>query len=117
MGDILPDMTVTLVDGLAGGPTIQFGTGDWQDGTVRGVAISEEAFDLLEPTIRQVVAEWRPLARYGVTQLSRSSLIALIEGLVALELVCPETSRMKEGVTDWLTLASRQPGPVTIFGL
>jgi hypothetical protein len=117
MANIPADMKVTLVEGLAGGPTIQFGTGNWQDGAVRGVAISEEAFDLLEPTIQQLVPEWRPLARYGVTELSRSSLIALIEGLRALELADPDAVRMKVEVADWLSHASRQPEPVTIFGL
>lgn len=117
MDDTRPDMTVAYVDGLASGLVIQFGTGDWQDGTVRGPAISEEAFDLLEPSIQRVVPEWVDGSRYGVTPMSPSSLASLVEAFRALEHPDSEAINMVAQIRAWLSDMAARNETVTIFGI
>jgi hypothetical protein len=117
MDDTRPDMTVAYVDGLASGLVIQFGTGDWQDGTVRGPAISEDAFDLLEPSIQRVVPEWVEGSRYGVTPMSPSSLASLVEAFRALEHSDSEAIDMAAQIRTWLSDMAARNETVTIFGI
>jgi hypothetical protein len=117
MDDTAPDMSVAYVDGLAPGMVIQFGTGDWRDGSVKGVAISEEAFDRLEPAIRVAIPAWYDGARYSVTAIPSSSLAELIAAIGTLSYDDPATMTMIGEVTDWLALTNERGQPVSIFGI
>jgi len=115
--DIEPDISVAYVDGLAPGMVLQFGTGDWRDGSVRGVAVSEEAFDRLEPAIEMAIPDWRYAARYDVTVIPQSSLMPLISALRTLAYDDVATVTMINQVVDWLTHAAKRNQQVSIFGL
>ena len=115
--DALPDISVEYVDGLAPGEVIQFGTGDWRDGSVKGVAISEAAFDRLEPAIRVAIPEWHDGSRYGITAITSASLATLIEAIGALSYDDPLTAVMIGEVADWLALMRGRGEAVRIFGI
>ena len=117
MDDNAPDMSVAYVDGLGPGMVIQFGTGDWRDGSVNGVAISEAAFDRLEPAIRVAVPDWYGGARYSVTAIAPSSLGALIAAIGTLVYDDPATMKMIRQVNDWLALTHERGEAVSIFGI
>lgn len=117
MDDPASDVSATYVDGLAAGEVIQLGTGDWRDGSVKGVAVSEAAFDILEPAIRTTLSDWSDSGRYGVTDIPPASLATLIEAIGALSYDDGATKTMIAQVTDWLTLAHEQGDPVSIFGI
>ncbi|WP_395650185.1 hypothetical protein [Brevundimonas sp.] len=117
MDNTTQDMSVAYVDGLAPGMVIQFGTGDWRDGSVKGVAISEEAFDQLEPAIRAAIPDWYGGARYSVTAITPSSLVALIAAIGTLVYDDPATMKMIGQVNDWLALTHKRGDAVSIFGI
>ncbi|MDQ1193878.1 hypothetical protein QE419_002644 [Brevundimonas vesicularis] len=117
MDDPLPNMSVAYVDGLALGMVIQFGTGDWRDGSVRGVAISEEAFDKLEPAIRIAIPDWYGGARHIVTAVTPASLRALVAAIGTIVYEDPRTMKMIGQVNDWLALTHRRGEAVSIFGI
>lgn len=117
MSDNAPDMSVAYVDGIAPGMVIQFGTGDWRNGSVKGVAISEEAFDQLEPAIRVAIPDWYGGSRYNVTAITSSSLEALIAAIDTLVYDDPATMTMIGQVNHWLALTHERGEAVSIFGI
>jgi hypothetical protein len=117
MDDNKPEVSARYVDGLAPGEVIQFGTGDWREGSFKGVAVSEAAFDRLEPAIRETIPEWRDGDRYGVTAIPRSSLEALIGAFGALAYEDEASMTMIGQVTDWLSSASKRGELVSIVGI
>ncbi|MGQ2990981.1 MAG: hypothetical protein ACT6RD_13075 [Brevundimonas sp.] len=117
MDDTAPDMSVVYVDGLASGMVIQFGTGDWRDGSVKGVVISEQAFDQLEPAIRVAIPDWYSGLRHSVTAITPTSLGALIAAIGTLVYDDPDTMKMIGQVNGWLALANERGEAVSIFGI
>ncbi|MFK4056357.1 hypothetical protein [Brevundimonas sp. NPDC046655] len=112
-----PDISSAYVDGLATGEVIQFGTGDWRDRSVKGVAVSEDAFDRLEPAIELALSNWHRSARYDVTAIPQASLPALIEAIRDLAYDDAATTTMINEVIAWLSRAAAHDEQVSIFGL
>lgn len=117
MDDTKPDMSVRYVHGLATGMVIQFGTGEWRDGSVKGPAISEAAFDLLEPAIRSALPDWAEGARYAVTAIPTSCLKPLINAVRELAGDDEAAKAMINAVADWLSEAADNQELVSIFGI
>jgi hypothetical protein len=111
------DISSVYIDSLATGEVIQFGTGNWRDHSVRGVAVSEEAFDRLEPAIELVLSDWNRGDRYGVTAIPQTSLPALIEAIRNMAYNDAATITMISEVVAWLSHAAAQGEQVSIFGL
>jgi hypothetical protein len=63
--------------------TVQFAEGVWHGEIGEGLAIHDDAFDLVEPLIRKSCPGWTPLHRYGVFELSPASRTTLMLALRA----------------------------------
>lgn len=61
------DLTPTM--GVVGGRTIQIAEGHWPGEIGSGVAMSDEAFDIVAPLLAAVAPDWTPMHRYGVFEL------------------------------------------------
>jgi hypothetical protein len=107
--------------GIAPGDTIQFALGSWPGTIGIGVALSEEAFDTVEPHLRSVWPEWTPERRYGVTELPRSAASALVQ-LLRSELqstrpLSAGSSKLFGQLADWLDAQRDSLEPVSILGV
>ena len=77
------DLELTPTVGLVGGMTVQFAEGAWPGEIGPGLAMPDEAFDLVEPHLRSSCPGWTPDHRYGVFELSVASRITLLDALRA----------------------------------
>jgi hypothetical protein len=110
-----------------GGLTIQFAEGRWagrqHDEIGEGVALSEDAFDLVEPSLRSACPEWTPMHRYGVFELPIGAVVLLasllrIEAKRRSEATCGAEKNVEllQNLSDWLD-ARRNGGPLSILGI
>lgn len=118
------DFELKPTTGLSGGDVIQFADGSWEQGRAigAGVAISEDAFDLIEPYLQQVWLQWAPARRYGVTELPAAVRVALVGSLKAeaagLDTASESDKRsLFEGLAAWLAQRLGPEQSVSIFGI
>jgi hypothetical protein len=117
------DLSLKPTVGLVGGPTVQFAEGRWPDEIGGGVALSEEAFELVEPHVRRACPAWTEAHRYGVFELPRSARAPLVSSLrsEAIHLRSfPDNSEGKtelfDSLADWLARRCDE-GDVSILGV
>ena len=77
------DLKLTPTVGLVGGMTVQFAEGAWPGEIGPGLAMEDEAFDLVAPLLQSSCPGWTPDHRYGVFELSVASRTALLDALRA----------------------------------
>jgi hypothetical protein len=112
----VPDLSLKPTLGLAHGETIQFALGRWPGDVGAGVALTEEAFDTIEPHLRRVWPQWDPKGRYGVTELPSSVTGALVQALrIAASQPATSTRDLFSQLSDWLEAHGNQP--VSILGI
>ena len=118
----MPDLSLMPTVGLVPGLTIQFAVGS-PDAVGAGVALSEDAFDAIEPHLRRVWPEWNSMGRYGVTELPRSIAAALVQelrgeasyvGSASQEAV--SKAELFNRLADWLDDHGGQE-PISILGI
>ena len=118
----MSDFSVEPTVGLVGGATIQFAEGRADD-IGAGIAVSEEAFSLVEPCLMTAWDGWASEARYGVSELPASARVALVDCVraEAAELRRASTGKndkadFLERIADWLA-ARCDERPVSILGV
>lgn len=87
-----------------GGETVQFAEATGPDQIGVGVAMAEEAFDLVEPHLSGVAPDWTPAHRYGVYTVSPEARKAMAESMRtrAEELEgCPNGTCLKASPLGW----------------
>jgi hypothetical protein len=75
----MADFTLRPTTGLVPGMTIQFAEGSWPGDIGEGVAVTDEAFDSLEPHLLAACPGWTPMHRYAPYDLSASACPALAQ--------------------------------------
>lgn len=106
--------------GLVGGETIQFADGRSPGKIGAGIALSEEAFDLVEPHLRAVAPDWTAGHRYGTFELNAHARARLAKRLRSEADVLPDaTSRdaLFRALADWLEERTDEDRPVSILGI
>tara|TARA_R110002167_G_scaffold9558_1_gene44180 strand:- start:135 stop:488 length:354 start_codon:yes stop_codon:yes gene_type:complete len=117
MDDIEPELPVVVVDGIVPGPYIHFATRPWFRGAWTGISVSEDAFYILNPAIREAIGRGDYGGTYGVTRIPRSKLPAVISTIRALSHNDAVTMTMIGTVADWLAQKDAQGQRVTILGI
>ncbi len=121
------DLELKPTVGLVGGSTIQYAEGRWtgrrDDEIGEGVALTEEAFDLVEPSLRSACPEWTPMHRYGVFELpveATASLASLLrakaECFTQATYGSEKKAELLRNLADWLD-ARPDRRPITILGI
>ncbi len=121
------NLDLTPTRGLVGGLTIQFAEGRWtgrSDSEIgEGVALSEEAFNLVEPSLRSACGEWTSMHRYGVFQLpggAAPSLASLLraeaERITQATCGSEKEADLLRNLANWLD-ARRDRRPISILGI
>lgn len=110
----------TLTTGLAGGETVQFADGRWPGEIGAGIAIREEAFDLIEPHLLAVAPDWTIGHRYGVFELSvgaRTRLAKSLRSVVSDSAEATAKDTLFRALAGWLEERPDEDTPVSILGL
>ena len=110
----------TLTTGLAGGETVQFADGRWPGEIGAGIAIREDAFDLIEPHLRAVAPDWTIGHRYGMFELSVGARARLAKSLRSVVSDSAETTAkgaLFMALAGWLEERPDEDSPVSILGL
>jgi hypothetical protein len=110
----------TLTTGLAGGEAVQFADGRWPGEVGAGIAIREEAFDLIEPHLRAVAPDWTIGHRYGVFELSvgaRARLAKSLRSVVSDSADATAKDALFRALAGWLEERPDEGSPVSILGL
>jgi hypothetical protein len=109
-------------NGLISGDTIQFVAGAWPDEVGGGVALSDEAFTLIEPLLSAASPSWTDAHRYGVFDLPAAARRSLSQLLHTEALRYPAGSEERTNVAslftelaEWLELQGEE-GRVAILG-
>ena len=113
----MPDLKLKPTVGLVPGETIQFALGRWQDAIGSGVALSEEAFDRVEPHLRSVWPEWKPELRYGAAELPQPIVSTLAQRLRSESEQMSSEAELFRQLADWLDAHCDGPEPVSILGI
>ena len=103
--------------------TVQFADGAWPGDIGDGLAMTDEAFDVVEPLIQRTVPSWTSMHRYGVFELASLARSALAntfrskaeEYRRADRELQPEAEMLEELAT-WLEARSNQLEPVSVLG-
>lgn len=112
----MPDLSLKPTLGLAHGETIQFALGRWPDDVGAGVALTEGAFDTIEPHLRRAWPQWDPKGRYGVTELPSTVIPTLVQALrIAASQPATSTRDLFNQLADWLEAHRNQP--MSILGI
>ena len=114
------DLRLEPTVGLVGGSTIQFVEGRWGEEIGEGVALSEEAFALVEPHLQTACPHWTAAHRYGVFELptpAKASLVGLLRAKVddASKRSTQEKQLLRE-LADWLEACS-EDNSISILGI
>ena len=112
------DFTFTI--GLVGGETIQFADGRSPGKIGAGIALSEEAFDLVEPHLRAVVPKWTAGYRFGTFELNARARTSLAKSLQSeANVLSGANSKVTlfRVLANWLEERTDKKGPVSIFGI
>jgi hypothetical protein len=122
--ETLVDFELTATTGLVAGLTIQFAEVSSADEIGAGVAMSEEAFDLVEPHLYAVWPKWNINSRYGVSKIPVAVRILLMDALRAgishVEATSPtadKQARLLGGLADWLASRLSEHQAIRILGL
>ena len=110
----------TLTTGLAEGETVQFADGRWPGEIGAGIAIREEAFDLIEPHLRSIEPDWTIGHRYGVFELSvgaRARLAKSLRSVVSDSDEATAKDALFSALAGWLEERPDEDTPVSILGL
>lgn len=110
----------TLTTGLAGGETVQFADGRWPGEIGAGIAIREEAFDLIEPHLRAVAPNWTNGHRYGVFELSvgaRAGLAKSLRSELRDSSEATAKSALFRALAGWLEERPNEDAPVSVLGI
>jgi hypothetical protein len=110
----------TLTTGLAEGETVQFADGRWPGEIGGGIAITEEAFDLVEPNLRAAAPDWTIGHRYGVFELSVGARARLAKSLRSVSSDSAEATAkdaLFSALAGWLEERPDEDTPVSILGL
>lgn len=114
------ELTPTI--GLAGGMTVQFADGRWPGEIGHGVAMTDEAFNIVEPHLKAAASDWTSDHRYGVFELRPAVRLALI---VAFRSKSSDLRRQTsqhaqadflETLARWLEARSDEAWPVSVLG-
>jgi hypothetical protein len=73
------DLRLKPTVGSIGGMSVQFAEGRWPGEVGAGLALSDEAFDLVEPHLRGACPGWTAAHRYGVFELPAPARARLAE--------------------------------------
>lgn len=86
---------------------------------MRGVALSEPAFDLVEPFLQAICEEWIPEHRYGVFELPLGCTTKLAEALErqACVVVDPDKKAFFQRLSEWLDQRDAAGSVVSVLGL
>ncbi len=112
-------MNLVPTTGLIGGMTIQFAEGAWPGEIGSGVAMSDEAFDLIEPSVKSACDKWSSGHRYGVFEISvseRRELLRLLRDIETRMLSRAEEVDLVRGLANWIEAHCEVDGPVSILG-
>ncbi|MBX7514799.1 hypothetical protein K3179_09600 [Qipengyuania sp. GH38] len=112
-------MNLIPTSDFIGGMTIQFAEGAWRGNPGSGVAISDEAFDYIEPLVESACANWTAGHRYGVYETSVSERKLLLRRLRDQEKrILPSAAHadLVRGLADWIEAYCNDEIPVSIWG-
>ncbi len=110
----------TLTTGLAGGEAVQFADGRWPGEIGAGIAIREQAFDLIEPHLLAVAPDWTIGHGYGVFELSVGARARLAKSLRSVASDSAEATAkdaLFRALAGWLEERPDEDSPVSILGL
>ena len=111
----------TFTTGFVDGETIQFAdTKRWSGKIGAGIAISEAAFDLVEPHLRAVAPNWTTGHRYGTFRLSANARAGLAKRLRSeADTLSNATSKdaLFKALADWLEERTDKDRRVSILGI
>ncbi|MFC3077710.1 hypothetical protein ACFODL_06380 [Phenylobacterium terrae] len=113
------DLELKPTTGLATGLVIHFAEGTWNT-LGAGVAMSEEAFDLVEPLLKVAWPEWSYGMRYGVSEIPGPARRTLLSELLetSRDEGRPEIERrLFAGLAAWLSTRLHDDQAVTILGI
>jgi hypothetical protein len=114
------DLQLKPTVGLVSGLTIQFAEGHWREEIGEGVALSEAAFNLVEPHLRVACPEWTAAHRHGVLQLStfaKASLVSLLRAAADHPSKgSPQENDLLCQLAEWLEARSDRM-PISILGI
>ncbi len=116
------DIGVRATTGVVGGELIQFVEGRWPGQVGDGLAVSDEGFDLIEPSLCATCSDWTSAHRYGVFELTyqaRSLLVKLLRdeaaGRAERDEARPQNAKLLSDIADWLD-ARPVSMPISILG-
>ncbi|NBW08184.1 MAG: hypothetical protein EBR82_09175 [Caulobacteraceae bacterium] len=112
---------LTPTTGIVAGMTVQFADGVWPGEIGEGLAMTDDAFDVVEPLIQHAVPGWTSMHRYGVfelTPLVRPALARIFRDKAADYLATdqhPEANMLDE-LAEWLEARESQVRSVSVLG-
>lgn len=110
----------THTAGLVSGETVQFAEGSWPGPIGAGIAVEEDAFDLIEPHLRLAAPSWSDGHRYGTFELgvqTRSELAKRLRDSAELP-SHPEADRaLLRAVAIWLEERTDEKTVVNLLGV
>jgi len=111
--------TLQPTRGLSSGEVIQFAEGRWGEAIGEGVALSEPTFDLVEPFLQAICAEWIPEHRYGVFELPPGCATKLAEALEREACVVADQDKKAffQRLSEWLDQRDAAGSVVSVLGL
>ena len=122
--ETLVDFELKATTGLIAGLTIQFSEVFSDDEIGEGVAMSEEAFNLVEPHLHASWPQWNINSRYGVSELPAAVRTALMDALRAdigrVDTTSPKAdgqARLLGDLADWLASRLSERQAISILGL
>jgi len=118
----MPNLTLKPTIGVAPGECIQFARGRWPEAIGPGVALSEEAFNAIEPLLGTVWPAWTSDRRYGVTELPSATIAALVrllrlQATVGKPASSDSRTELFSELAEWLDAERKAQEPVTILGI
>ena len=119
----MTDFTLRATVGLVAGMTIQFAEGQWPGDIGEGVAVTDEAFDSIEPHLRTACPGWTPMHRYGIFDLTAPACSTLVQLLRCEGARLRNSSSEMLGkaalfhdLADWLEVRCNAGRPLSILG-
>lgn len=113
------DLTLQFTRELSPGEVIQFAEGRWNEIIGAGVALSEPAFDLVEPFLQAICAEWTPEHRFGVFELPSGSATKLAKALQGEACVVADQDKKAflQRLSKWLDQRGAAGSVISVLGL
>jgi hypothetical protein len=114
------ELTPTI--GLVGGMTVQFADGRWPGEIGHGVAMTDEAFNIVEPHLMAAAPEWTAAHRYGAFELRPAVRLALVAAFrnELSDLRRRSSQHLQadflEALARWLEARLDEAWPVSVLG-